>query len=76
MNRAAVRLNKPLIDCAMYDLTGQIITVLPRRSACLACLYAEAPPAWQQSIPCLWSGFRNGRLSGRSRSDQVIDRAR
>lgn len=51
MNRAAVRLNKPLIDCAMYDLTGQIITVLPRRSACLACLYAEAPPTWQRRFP-------------------------
>ncbi|MGL4554867.1 MAG: ThiF family adenylyltransferase [Gemmataceae bacterium] len=51
MNRAAVRLGKPLVDCAMYDLTGQVMTVLPGRSACLACLYPEEPPAWRREFP-------------------------
>jgi len=51
LNRAAVRLGKPLVDCAMYELEVQVMTVLPGRSACLACLYPEAPPAWQRRFP-------------------------
>jgi molybdopterin/thiamine biosynthesis adenylyltransferase len=51
LNRAAVRQGKPLIDCAMYDLEAQLTTVLPGRSACLACLYPEAPPLWQRRFP-------------------------
>jgi molybdopterin/thiamine biosynthesis adenylyltransferase/molybdopterin converting factor small subunit len=51
MNRAAVRQGKPLVDCAMYDLTAQVMTVLPGRSACLACLYPEEPPGWRRQFP-------------------------
>jgi molybdopterin-synthase adenylyltransferase len=51
MNRAAVRLGKPLVDCAMYELQVQVLTVLPGRSACLACLYPEEPAEWRRRFP-------------------------
>lgn len=51
MNRAAVLHHKPLVDCAMYDFDLQVMTVLPGRSACLACLYPEVPPAWRRQFP-------------------------
>src|SRR4051794_328381 len=51
MNRAAVRLNRPLVDCAMYELEVQVLTVLPGRSACLGCLYPEEPPEWSRRFP-------------------------
>src|SRR3954451_24086126 len=39
MNAAAVALGKPLVDCAMYELEMQLLTVRPRQTACLQCLY-------------------------------------
>jgi molybdopterin-synthase adenylyltransferase len=51
MNREAVREQKPLVDCAMYDLEGRLMTVLPRQTACLACLYPEPPPHWKRKFP-------------------------
>jgi molybdopterin/thiamine biosynthesis adenylyltransferase len=51
LNRAAVRQKMPLVDCAMYELELQLTTVLPGRSPCLACLYAEEPPGWQRRFP-------------------------
>jgi molybdopterin/thiamine biosynthesis adenylyltransferase len=51
LNRAAVRQGKPLVDCAMYDLEAQLTTVLPGRSACLACLYPEPSPLWRRQFP-------------------------
>jgi molybdopterin/thiamine biosynthesis adenylyltransferase len=51
MNRAAVRLGRPLVDCSMYDLEVQVTTVLPGRSACLACLYPQEPAEWRRRFP-------------------------
>jgi molybdopterin/thiamine biosynthesis adenylyltransferase len=51
MNREAVRQNKPLIDCAMYELEVQLMTVVPGRTPCLACLCPEPPPAWNRRFP-------------------------
>lgn len=51
MNRHAVARNKPLVDCAMYDLDAQITTVIPGRTPCLACLYPEEPPGWSRQFP-------------------------
>ena len=51
LNRAAVEQNKPLVDCAMYELEGQLTTVLPGRGPCLACLYPTEPPAWKRQFP-------------------------
>ena len=51
LNREAVRRNKPLVDCAMYDLEAQLTTVLPGRTPCLACLYPEEPAGWRREFP-------------------------
>lgn len=51
MNRAAVAQGKPLVNCAMYDLQGEVSCVLPGRTACLACLTPEEPPTWKREFP-------------------------
>jgi molybdopterin/thiamine biosynthesis adenylyltransferase len=51
LNAEAVRQGKPLVDCAMYELTLQLTTVLPGRTPCLACLYPEEPPGWKREFP-------------------------
>jgi molybdopterin/thiamine biosynthesis adenylyltransferase len=51
LNRAAVAQDKPLVDCAMYELEMQLSTVVPGRTPCLACLYPEEPAAWRREFP-------------------------
>jgi molybdopterin/thiamine biosynthesis adenylyltransferase len=51
LNREAVRQGKPLVDSAMYDLEARLLTVVPRHSACLACLYPDPPAAWKREFP-------------------------
>lgn len=51
MNREAVRQNKPLIECAMYDLEASITTILPGKTPCVKCLFPEDPPAWKREFP-------------------------
>jgi molybdopterin/thiamine biosynthesis adenylyltransferase len=51
LHEQAVRQRRPFIDCAMYELSGQVTTVLPGRSACLACRTPEPPPGWQRQFP-------------------------
>src|SRR5262245_4681456 len=51
MNREAVRQGKPLVDCAMYELEARLLTVVPGRGPCLACLAPEAPPGWKREFP-------------------------
>jgi molybdopterin/thiamine biosynthesis adenylyltransferase len=51
MNRQCIEQKKPLVDCAMYDLEGQVTTILPGETPCLACLYPEDPPSWRREFP-------------------------
>jgi molybdopterin-synthase adenylyltransferase len=51
MNREAVRQNKPLVECAMYELEARITTIRPGHTPCLACLYPDVPPAWKREFP-------------------------
>ncbi len=51
MNRQCIEQQKPLVDCAMYDLEGQVTTILPGKTPCLACLYPEDPPSWRREFP-------------------------
>jgi molybdopterin/thiamine biosynthesis adenylyltransferase len=53
LHEQAVRQKRPFIDCAMYELSGQVTTVLPGRSACLACRTPEPPPGWQRKFPVI-----------------------
>ena len=51
MNKECVRQRKPMVDCAVFSMEGQVMTVLPGRTACLSCLYPEAPPGWKRQFP-------------------------
>lgn len=51
MNRAIVEQGKPMVDSAMYDMEAQLTTILPGKSACLACLYPQKPPLWKRQFP-------------------------
>ncbi|WP_425398721.1 HesA/MoeB/ThiF family protein [Aeoliella sp.] len=51
MNAAAMRLNKPIVECGMYDLEAQLTTMLPGQTPCLACLYPEKPAWWRREFP-------------------------
>ena len=35
----------------MYELQAQLTTIVPGETPCLACLYPEAPPAWEREFP-------------------------
>lgn len=51
MNGVAVARGIPLVDCAMYDMDGQLTVVRPGRSACLRCLYPAPPENWKREFP-------------------------
>lgn len=51
LNREAVRQNKPLVECAMYDLDAQITSIMPGQTPCLACLVPVEPLEWQREFP-------------------------
>ncbi len=51
MNDAAVRQEKPLVECAMYDMETQITSFMPGKTGCLRCLYPEKPPYWKRQFP-------------------------
>jgi adenylyltransferase/sulfurtransferase len=54
LNDAALSLDIPLVHAGAVGLDGQLFTILPRRTACLRCLFPELPheddlPTCQQS---------------------------
>ena len=51
LNDHAIRLGKPMVECAMYDLEAQITTIVPGETACLRCLYAHFPSEWKRQFP-------------------------
>ena len=51
MNRQAVFQNKPLIECAMYELEAHLTTIIPGKTPCLHCIFPEAPPTWTREFP-------------------------
>jgi len=44
LNRAAVVRGIPMIDAAQWGMTGTLISIQPGVTACLRCVYPEAPP--------------------------------
>lgn len=62
LNDAAVLLGKPLVYGGVVGLEGQILTILPGRSACLRCLFPE-PPAEGEIASCRAAGIL-GPLAG------------
>jgi molybdopterin-synthase adenylyltransferase len=53
MNRACVEQNKPMIEAAMFEMEGQVTTIIPGKTPCLACIYPENPPDWKREFPVL-----------------------
>ena len=51
MNRACVQQRKPLVDAAMYGMEGQLTTIIPGKTPCLACIYSTFPEAWKREFP-------------------------
>lgn len=51
LNAACVGRSVPMVDCAMYELTGQVTTILPGRTACLACRVPDPPGTWKRQFP-------------------------
>jgi len=62
MNEQAVRHNKPIVDCAMYELSGQVTTTVPGKSACLACRVPTPPEDWKRQFPVF--GAVSGTVGG------------
>src|SRR5689334_16002498 len=51
LNAEAVRPGKPRVESARDELEGQLTTVVPGVTPCLACLYPSDPPGWQRRFP-------------------------
>jgi molybdopterin/thiamine biosynthesis adenylyltransferase len=51
MNSECVRQDKPMIDCAMYNLDGHVLPIVPGKTPCLACLFPQSPPHWKRRFP-------------------------
>ncbi len=47
LNRACVKLRKPMIEAAMYGLEARLTTIVPGETPCLACITPEAPDWWK-----------------------------
>jgi adenylyltransferase/sulfurtransferase len=43
VNDACVLMDKPLVHGGVIHLEGQVMTILPRRSACVRCVFPEPP---------------------------------
>jgi len=53
MNRECVHQGKPMVEAAMFGTEGQVTTILPGTTPCLACIYPETPPAWKREFPVI-----------------------
>jgi len=53
LNREIVRQKKVMVECAMYEMEGSVTTIVPGKSACLACLYPSPPTEWKREFPVL-----------------------
>lgn len=62
LNDACVHRGKPLVHAGVVGLRGQLMTILPRESACLRCLFPE-PPAEDEIASCQQAGIL-GPLAG------------
>ena len=51
MNRACVAQGKPMVEAAMFEMQGQLTTIVPGMTPCLACIYPETPPLWKRQFP-------------------------
>jgi molybdopterin/thiamine biosynthesis adenylyltransferase len=48
LNAACVKKGVPMVEAAMNGMEGYLFNVVPRKSPCLACLYPEDDPGWEE----------------------------
>ena len=53
LNRQVVRQKKVMVECGMYEMEGSVTTIVPGKTACLACLYPSPPGEWKREFPVL-----------------------
>jgi molybdopterin-synthase adenylyltransferase len=53
LNREVVRQKKVMGECAMYEMERTVTTIVPGKTACLACLYPSPPTEWRREFPVL-----------------------
>ncbi len=53
LNRECVAQKKPMIDCAMYNMEGQVIPIIPGETACLNCIIPDLPTHWKRRFPVI-----------------------
>jgi len=53
LNREVVRQKKVMVESAMYEMEGSVTTIVPGKTACLACLYPSPPTEWKREFPVL-----------------------
>ena len=51
LNEAAVKLGKPMVECAVYELEAHLTTIVPGVTPCLRCLYPEKSTTWTRRFP-------------------------
>jgi len=56
LNDVCVRSGKPLVYAGVVGLRGQLLTILPHRTACLRCLFPE-PPSDDEVTTCQQAGI-------------------
>lgn len=53
LNQASVRQRKPMVECGMYSMELQVMTILPGQTPCLQCIFPEKPASWKRQFPVL-----------------------
>ena len=48
LNEACIRTNVPMVEAAMNGMEGYIFDMVPGLTPCLACLYPEDDPHWEE----------------------------
>lgn len=54
INRACVEQRKPYVFGGVLGYTGQVMTIIPGRGPCLACMFRDAPPEGAPSCSSVW----------------------
>jgi molybdopterin-synthase adenylyltransferase len=53
LNAAAMKLGRPMIEAAVYELEFHLTTFLPGKTGCLRCLYPEQSSTWTRRFPVI-----------------------
>ena len=74
LNRAALQRKIPLFHGAISGYQGQATTIIPGKTACLACIFPRAPPG--DNLSCSGQHLRCDRLHSGDRGREVCHRHR